>query len=104
LRVLVLESVLQRARHVVRARAALRVDHPGHVDERRVLGAAERIGAMPVEQHREQERQVREPEQLEKDAPAARAPLLLDAFERELLEDAPLPVFAYFSHRSILFQ
>src|SRR5882762_7437836 len=99
--ILVLERTLERLGDAVGARVAFGVDDAHHIDQRGVLARSEAVVSTPVEHEQHQQREIGEAEQLEKDAPAAGAALLLEGGHRQRLDHVPFPVtFGHADHPS----
>jgi hypothetical protein len=101
--VLVLECLLQRGGHAVGAGIGAGRDHAAHLDHRGVLLAARThlAAALPIHRDHQNEGEVGESEQLEEDAPAARAALLVERRGRELRDQVTLPLRVVVSHLGI---
>jgi hypothetical protein len=100
LRVLVLERRLQPGHDLSALASGAGRDDPVQLDQRGVLLAAGEVGArLPVDRHDEDQRDVREGEQLEEDAPEPRAPLLFQRRGREPRYDLAFPLPIAVSHR-----
>ncbi len=67
-----------------------------------LLAAGDVLAVLPVDRHQQEQRDVREGQQLEEDAPQARAPLLLERRRGELGHQLAFPLTVMFSHRRIL--